>query len=130
MNSLRSFFPHTLSRERELAEIKCNLLIDAFNELVDFEQKRLNEEKALKLKQRKFIYSIKEIEDGWRILHRESETPNGFDDDVTWSTPFKIINDVLFHGSTHQGRSHINANKLIPQGLFDESRLNEINKDW
>ena len=134
MNSLRSFFPPTLSRERELAEIKCNLIIDAFNELVDFESKRLKEERALRISKRVFTYSVKEINDGWRVLYKEvslNSEEGKLDDDIQWSTPFKILNGVLFHRhDAHEGRCWINADKVIPQGLFDESTLNEINKGW
>lgn len=134
MNSLRSFFPPTLSRERELAEIKCNLIIDAFNQLADFESERLRAERALRISRRVFTYSVKEINDGWRILYKEV-SPNSqeekLDDDVQWSIPFKILNKILFHRhDAHEGKCWVNANKIIPQGFFDESILNEINKDW
>ena len=131
MKSIHYNPPATLKREKELLEAKCDLLIEAFNQLCDEESKRLREEEKAALAARVFTYSIKELPDGWRILYKESISEPIREDDKQWSTPFKIINGVLLHGESAYNNKHwFNATKLIPQGLFDEAQLETLNQGW
>jgi len=123
--------PSTLMRERELVETKIDLLIEAFSQLCTDEIDRFAKERKKLLASRKFKYSIREIEEGWKILYKESTIHVDPKTDVQWSTPFKIVNGILFHReSAYKSISYSSADKIIPQGLFDESILEEINKKW
>jgi hypothetical protein len=140
MSTLKSFpydVPATLEREKLLVIEKCNLLLEAFDQLCKEEKERIKQERINKLNSRVFEYSIRELDNfgngGWKVLYKEAtaETSVGEDSDIAWSIPFKIINGVLIQSRDHfKSRSWENANKLIPQGLFDESSLTEINKGW
>lgn len=135
MNSITYTIPNTLVKEKEILEAKCNLLIEAFNQLCKEESERLAEEKKQKLANVKWKYSIKSIENGWRILYKEmSEETKIEDSNVSsegWSRPFKIVNGVLFHSAdAYRQKCYTKANELIPQGIFDESTLEAININW
>ena len=131
MKSINYSPPATLKREKELLEAKCDLLIEAFNQLCTEESNRLREEEKKALAARVFVYSIKPLPDGWRMLYKESTSEPIRDDDKQWSVPFKIINGVLLHSSyAHEGKHYNSATKLIPQGLFDENQLETINQGW
>jgi hypothetical protein len=153
---MKSFYysiPSSLSKAKELVETKCDLLIEAFNELCKEENKRIQDEKIRAREARVWIYHVKKIEDDWMILYKETTSATRLPEPTTnysysewndgWSTPFKIINGVLikreygFPGNKEYGTSerkcnssYPSADKLIPQGLFDISILDEINKGW
>jgi len=130
MKSFPYNIPNTLSKEKQLVEAKIDLLIEAFSQLCKEEEERIRQEEKEILASRQFIYSIKPIDGEFAILHKVAITAiPGRDDNEQWSLPFKIINGVLLHGDSYQGRSWHAANKLIPQGLFSNN-LEEINKDW
>lgn len=131
MKSITGFIPTTLQREHKILVEKCDLLIEAFNQLCNEENNRLKEEKQVRLASRTFNYSIKEIGEGWRVLYREASELVGESDEKVWSKPFKIINGVLIHReNSHENTSYVTATRLIPQGLFDETTLETINIGW
>lgn len=131
MEYLTTNVPSTLFDELKVLENVLNLLIINFNKRCADENERIREERAKRRNSRIFEYSIKTIEDGWRILYKEATNPIGEDSDKSWSKPFKIINGVLFYREhAFKGSHNTDATNLIPQGLFDESTLEQINKDW
>lgn len=148
MKSFHYSIPSTLEETKKLVETKCDLLIEAFNQLCKEEIKRIEDEKKSKKETRVWTYSIKTIENDWMILYKETtpETrlPESYSEwNDAWSTPFKIINGVLFkreygfagkkeYGTSERGSSisYTSADKLIPQGLADLSVIDANNKDW
>lgn len=133
IESLYYSVPETLISEKELVINTCNMIIKAFNDKCVKERERIQEELNERRNNRVYEYSIKTLEDGSRILHKKAteETKTNDDNDECWSKPFYIINGVLFHTEyAYRSKSWCNATKLIPQGIFDESTLESINKDW
>jgi hypothetical protein len=64
-------------------------------------------------------------------LYKSAINPVEGHTNEAWSRPFKIINGVLFHSEVaHNGTVYTSATNLIPQGIFDESTLESINKGW
>lgn len=131
MDSITCGVPETLRRERKVLEDTCNLLIKVFNERCEKENKKLKEERQARLKARVFRYSIKTIDDNWRILYKEAINPIKYELNQGWSRPFKIINGVLIHADhMYKSAAWQTATDRIPQGLFDEATLETINRDW
>lgn len=131
MKSIYYSVPATLQREKEILEAKCDILIEAFNQLCKEEEVRIKKERQKAINSIEWNYSIKEIEGGWRILYKCAANPVEGYDNEGWSKPFKIVNGVLFYAEFyHKQKGYISADKLIPQGIFDESTLESINKGW
>lgn len=124
--------PETLKREEEITVEMIELIKEAFQQLINEERDKLQKEKIKKRNERKFTYTIKDIENGWKVLFKESIEHTGEEDDKQWSVPFKVVNNVLFHSeSSYERKSWSNATKLIPQGHYPEGiNLEAINKDW
>ena len=125
--------PSTLVREQDLLEIKCNLLIEAFNQLCKEEDARIKEEQKKLLSERKFKYSIKSIKDGYLILYKEAESPIfGKDDNNQWSRPFKVINNVLvFSENVYMSKSYFKATEALGEQRILEPDFNpELLNNW
>ena len=139
MKTLPYTIPTTLTKEKELLIAKCDLLIEAFTELCKEESKRLDKIKEEALANRQFTYSILTDKNGWKRLYKECTPETIVDKDPNskgQSSAFKIINNVLFYAHyDEKAKSYCEytntaANKLIPQGIFDESTLESININW
>lgn len=141
MKSIYYSVPSSLTKEKEILEAKCDLLIEAFNQLCKEEEARIVLEKKEKANSRIFNYSIKELDGGWKCLYKEAtdETKIGDDRDIQHSKPFKIMNGVLFHGdfnpsiggkSLSKYSSFGEPTKLIPQGLFDKTEEQLLEIKW
>jgi len=107
-----------------------NIIVD-FNNRAELKHFQNREEYDKTLSERKWLYSVKILKDGWNILFKEAVIPiNGANDNEQWSAPFKIINNVLFHADWYyQQKSYNIPTSLIPQGIFEGS-IDEINQYW
>lgn len=122
MQSIYYDVPSTLKREREILEAKCDLLIEAFNQLCVVEKERLREEKEKLLASRVFRYSVKDVGNGWSVLYKETDTViQGRTDDKQWSKMFKILNNVLIIADTGID----NKSWMEPTELLGEERILE-----
>lgn len=132
MKSISYNVPETLEAEKRLLEEYCDILISAFNEKCNAEVKRLAQLREERRRSRQFVYSIVELEGGWQILHKESTEKIGEADDVCWSRPFKIENNVLYHDDfSYKNMSWARATDLIPQGILPEGfDIHKINTGW
>jgi hypothetical protein len=123
-NKIRNFYydvPITLKAEETIVAAECDVKILAFNEKCIEEIKRINAERELRLKNRTWQYSVKEMENGWKMLFKKAVEPSGEKDDEQWSKPFRIINNVLIHKEYCFERQHwATATDRIPQGLVCE----------
>jgi hypothetical protein len=128
MKTITYSIPQTLLKEKELLEAKCDLLIEAFNQLCKEEDNRLREEKKKTLENRIFKREIIDLENGWRIIQDTAINPvEKAEDNIKWSKKFKIINNVLFHDeNAYKSMSWSYLNDLIPQGFFTEQQLKEL----
>ena len=89
--------------------------INAYHELQNIKRKELEAN-------RQWNYEVKTLDGtwfGWSLLYKSAITPvEGNDDNEQWSSPFKIINNVLFHAeNSYNSKCYMSANKQIPQGL-------------
>lgn len=117
ITSLFYDIPSTMKAEHALLEIKCNLLIEAFNQLCKDEKERLRLLKVEQLAAREFIYTYEHIGDDWWILHKEAKNPvKDSEDNTQWSIPFKIVNNVMIHREhAYERKSYAAATKMLPK---------------
>lgn len=131
MKYIKSTTDQELLKEKTLLESYINTMIDTFNKKVSEKEEQLRQERVRLLSERKFRYSVEEINDGVYILFKEATNPvEGESDNRQWSTAFSIVNGVLFYVGHHENKCWAKANELIPQGLF-KTTLKELAKiEW
>lgn len=131
MNYIKTTTDKELLKEKTILESYINNMISVFNKKVSEKEEQLRQEKARLLSERKFRYSVEQIEDGVYILFKEATNPvEGESDNRQWSTKFSIINGVLFHVGHHDNRCWTKANELIPQGLFKTTLKELATIEW